>query len=160
MNLVSRAGMIAVTLAMVWTAGCTKETPKGDKAGEKSPARAELQIRVPEEGSITERMRSLWGMTMPVIRAEAFAGLSDDEYQARRIPLYSAWVTLQQANANAQLPDKEVEQLISEVLGLIDHVYGFPGTPAAEREARRQDKARTQSLLDDIGKRIQTQPAQ
>lgn len=160
MSFASKAGLLGIMLAMVLTAGCDRGSSKGGQksAGQTGSVKTELQIKVPEAGSINDRVRSLWATTMPVIKADASAGLSDAEYQSRRLPLFSAWVMLQQANTNAQPPVKQVAQVIPDILGLIDHLYGFPGTPAAEREKQRQNRSRTDSLIADIDKQVRELP--
>lgn len=41
---------------------------------------------------------------------------------------------------------------------LIDHVYGFSGSPVAERTRERQNKGRTDYLIADVEKEILSLP--
>jgi hypothetical protein len=148
----------AVFLMGILAAGCTKEPSQAGKNGAGVEKKQELSIKVPESGSLAERVRALWATTSPIIQADAAAGLSDADYQARRLPLFSAWVTLQSQNASDPKTDEQIGRLIPRILELIDHVYGFPGTPADRRIKERQNAGRTNYLIADIEKQVQALP--
>ncbi|MDA8432744.1 MAG: hypothetical protein M0Z60_07260 [Nitrospiraceae bacterium] len=161
MNLLSlsKKGLLACMLFSMLAAGCTKapdsgKTEPGRTVGEKQ----ELSIKVPESGTLNDRVRALWATTLPIIKTDAAAGLSDADYQARRLPLFSAWVTLQQQNANAPANDTQLSKVIPRILELLDHVYGFPGTPAEKRIKERQNAGRTAYLIADIERQVAALP--
>jgi hypothetical protein len=154
---ISLKSLLAIFLFAVLMAACTKG-PSQSNGEDKARTSTELSIKVPESGSLPERVRLLWATTLPIIRADASAGLSDADYQARRLPLFAAWVTLQQQNASDPKTDEQISQLIPRILELIDHVYGFPGTPADRRVKERQNKGRTDYLIADIEKQVQALP--
>jgi len=54
--------------------------------------------------------------------------------------------------------DEQIGRLIPRILELIDHLYGFPGTPAERGIKERQNKGRTDYLIADIEKQIQALP--
>jgi hypothetical protein len=157
MNTLSKKSLLAFLLLALLAAGCRKGPAQQENKGAESngAGKQELSIKVPESGSLPERVRALWRTTLPIIKGDAEAGLSDADYQARRLPLFSAWVTLQQENANSSASDNRVSELIPRILELIDHVYGFPGTPADRRIKERQNRGRTDYLIDDINKQIE-----
>lgn len=153
-------GFLLIFLFAIIAAGCSKGAPRsaGNKGAKADSEKQGLSVDVPESGSMTERVRSLWATTLPIIRNDASAGLSDADYQARRVPLFSAWVTLQARNGSAAKPSERISRLIPRILELIDHVYGFPGTPRAERIKERQNKGRTEYIIADIEKQIKALP--
>ncbi|MEJ2685323.1 MAG: hypothetical protein P8Z71_13135 [Candidatus Sulfobium sp.] len=152
--------LLLVFLFAVLAAGCSKGSSQsaGTKAGQADGEKQELSIKVPESGSLPEQVRSLWATTLPIIRNDASAGLSDADYQARRVPLFSAWMTLQAQNGSDPKGSDRISRLIPRILELIDHVYGFPGTPPAERIKERRNKGRTEYLITDIEKQIKALP--
>jgi hypothetical protein len=118
----------------------------------------ELVVQVPESGPISARVHQLWQETRPIIEQDARAGQNDAYYQARRGPLFEAWVKLQVANSLAEHPSEDVGQLIPRILETIDQVYGFPGFTEAERINHRQNVGRSIYLLKDVDKRISRIP--
>ncbi|HOD76589.1 MAG TPA: hypothetical protein PKJ17_11200, partial [Syntrophorhabdaceae bacterium] len=133
---------VAVCMLLIQP-GCTGE-------GEKSPgpqdAKTEPQTRqakaggftVPEEGTPAERVRKLWESTGPIMKVDAQANLIDREYQNKRTPLFSVWVTLQGKLSLAPQKDERAQRVIPEVLKLIDDLYGFPGFTEERREKDRE----------------------
>ncbi|MDA8103944.1 MAG: hypothetical protein M0Z71_01060 [Nitrospiraceae bacterium] len=157
-SLIGRGFWVVLIFGII--AGCTKGPSEPGKSGpgESASEKQELSIKVPESGSLADKVRSLWATTLPIIKNDAAAGLSDADYQARRLPLFSAWVTLQSQNASDPKTDEQIGRLIPRILELIDHLYGFPGTPAERRIKERQNKGRTDYLIADIEKQIQALP--
>jgi hypothetical protein len=123
--------------------GCTGE---GEKGPGSQAAKTEPQTRqakaggftVPEEGTPAERVRKLWESTSPIMKADARANLVDREYQAKRTPIFSVWVTLQGKLSLAAEKDEKAQQIIPEVLKFIDNLYGFPGFTQERREKDRE----------------------
>jgi hypothetical protein len=157
---ISLKSLPAILLLGVLAAGCAKGSSQsaGNEPAQTGGEKQELSIEVPESGSLPDRVRSLWTTTLPIIRKDASAGLSDADYQTRRLPLFSAWVTLQQQNASAPKTDDRIGELIPRIPELVDHVYGFPGTPAGRRIKERQNKGRTDYLIADIEKQVRALP--
>jgi len=118
-----------------------------------SGSQSSLSIEVPQSGTMPARVRKLWGITKPIIEADSKANYPDAEYQARRLPLFTAWVNLQRQDST-----DEISRLIPRILELIDHVYGFPGTPAAKRMETRKNLKRQAYLLKDIDRRVSKLP--
>lgn len=118
----------------------------------------DLVIQVPESGPITVRVRQLWQETRPIIEKDAQAKESDAYYQARRTPLFDAWVKLQVANGMLTPPSEDVGQAIPRILETIDQVYGFPGYSEAERNKNRQNVRRSLYLMRDVDKRLSKLP--
>jgi hypothetical protein len=123
-----------------------------------SGAAEELVVQAPESGPITARVRQLWQETRPIIEKDAQAARSDAYYQARRGPLFEAWVKLQVANSLAEQPSGDVGQVIPRILETIEQVYGFPGFSEAERIKNRQNVGRSLYLLKDVDKLISRLP--
>jgi hypothetical protein len=117
-----------------------------------------LHIQVPESGPLTRKVKQLWQTTRPIIEADARANQSDAYYQARRTPMFTAWVRLQMDNSIATDSSEDVSRLIPRILEVIDHVYGFPGFSEAQRVAQRKNAGRTAYLIKDIDRRLSKLP--
>jgi hypothetical protein len=126
-----------------------------------SPASKESTHRgltVPQSGTPGERVRKLWAESKLVIKADAEAKLSDAEYQARREPLFRAWLDLQsQLSLLGRADGIMGERSTSDVLALINRVYGYPGYTETERQQRRRNTNVTKELLE-LDRRIKTLP--
>jgi hypothetical protein len=93
-----------------------------------------------------------------VIKADAEAKLSEAEYQARRAPLFRAWLDLQsQLSLLGRADGIMGERSTSDVLALINRVYGYPGYTETERQQRRRNTNVTKELLE-LDRRIKTLP--
>jgi hypothetical protein len=113
---------------------------------------------IPQSGTPGERVRKLWAESKLVIKADAEANLSEAEYQARRAPLFRAWLDLQSVLSQLGRPDGIMgERAASEVLVLISRVYGYPGYTETERQQRRRNTNVTKELLE-LDQRIKTLP--
>jgi hypothetical protein len=121
-------------------------------------AAADLKIQVPQSGPMSQRVKQLWQTTRPIIEADARGNLSEARYQARRTPLFSAWVRLQGDNSISSGPSEAASRVIPRILELINHVYGFPGYPEAKRVAERRNAGRTAYLIKDINRRLAKLP--
>ncbi len=117
-----------------------------------------FHIQVPESGPLAQKVKQLWQTTRPIIEADAGANQSDAYYQARRAPLFTAWVRLQMDSSIATDSSEDVSRLIPRILELIDHVYGFPGFPEVQRVAQRKKAGRTAYLIKDIDRRLSKLP--
>jgi hypothetical protein len=113
---------------------------------------------IPKSGTPGERLRKLWAESKLVIKADAEAKLSEAELQARRKPLFRAWLDLQSELSLLGRPDGIMgERAASEVLVLISRVYGYPGYTESERRQRRRNTNVTKELLE-LDQRIKTLP--
>ncbi len=153
LRLVTNVIVVSGIAALLFTA-CSKGAQNAG-SGSRQAESGHAAIKAPTTGSVPERVSSFWATTLPIIRKDATAGLTEEQYQARRLDLFSEWVGLQQANANAAQSSKDVSTATTRVLELIDHVYGFPGTPVAERAKERQNTERTEALIADIDRQMQ-----
>jgi hypothetical protein len=97
-------------------------------------ARAQDEIEFPETGTPAERAKKLWQASRTRVLADAKAALSDAEYQKRRAPIWGAWSRLQMSIAGK---DDRVSDVIPDVLGLLNDVYGWTAFPPAERQEIR-----------------------
>jgi hypothetical protein len=123
--------------------GCTGEEEKspGSKGANAEPQARQAKaggFTVPEEGTPGQRVRMRWEETGPVIKGDARANLGDREYQSKRTPLFSVWVTLQGKLSLAPEKDEKAQRVIPEVLKFIDNLYGFPGFAEERREKDRE----------------------
>lgn len=93
-------------------------------------------LPVPPEGTPGDKIRSLWARSLPSIQSDAAAGLTDNQYLYFRDSLLKPWLVLQSEFAHplAIAP----ERITSEVITLIDTVYGYPGYPQETRERNRR----------------------
>ncbi|HNT44583.1 MAG TPA: hypothetical protein PKN85_08980 [Syntrophorhabdaceae bacterium] len=135
--------ILVVLCVLLTLPGCTGE---GEKGSGPQAAKTEPQARqakaggftVPEEGTPAERVRKLWESTGPIMKVDAQANLIDREYQNKRTPLFSVWVTLQGKLSLAPQKDERAQRVIPEVLKFIDDLYGFPGFTEERREKDRE----------------------
>jgi len=135
-------GSLAVCMLLTQP-GCTGEGEKGSGSQAAKPEPQARQAKagsftVPEEGTPGQRVRKLWESTGPVMKADAQANLADREYQDKRTPLFSVWVTLQGKLSLAVEKDEKAQRIIPEVLKFIDNLYGFPGFTQERREKDRE----------------------
>jgi hypothetical protein len=115
-------------------------------------------LTVPQSGTPGERIRKLWAESKLVIKADAEAKLSEAEYQARRGPLFRAWLDLQsQLSLLGRADGIMGERTASEVLALINRVYGYPGYTETDRQQRRRNTNVMKELLE-LDRRIKTLP--
>ncbi len=134
--------LLAVCMLLTQS-GCTGEGEKGSgPQAAKTPPQARPAkaggFTVPEEGTPAERVTKLWESTGPVMKADSQANLDDREYQEKRTPLFSVWVTLQGKLSLAARKDEKAQRVIPEVLKFIDNLYGFPGFTQERREKDRE----------------------
>jgi hypothetical protein len=112
----------------------------------------------PKLGTPGQRIRTLWAESKLVIKADAEAKLSEAEYQARRGPLFRTWLDLQSQLSLLGRPDGITgERTVSEVLALINRVYGYPGYTETDRQQRRRNTNVMKELLE-LDRRIKTLP--
>jgi len=135
-------GVLAVCMLLIHP-GCTAEGEigSGPQAAKSEPQAREAKaggFTVSEEGTPGQRVRKLWESTGPVMKADAKANLTDREYQNKRTPLFSVWVTLQGKLSLAPEKDDRAQRIIPEVLKFIDNLYGFPGFTQERREKDRE----------------------
>jgi hypothetical protein len=97
-------------------------------------AAAQDEIEFPESGTPSERAKKLWHASRTRVLADAEAALSDAEYQKRRAPIWGAWTRLQMSVAGQ---DDRVDEIIPDVLGLLNDVYGWTAFPPAKRQEIR-----------------------
>lgn len=120
----------------------------------------EFVVETPQTGNLSQRVKKLWETTLPIIEKDARANLTDEDYQARRTPLFAAWVNLQAVpDENSEVSPETmagISRIIPRILELIDHVYGFPGFTREEREKKRQNLGRTSYLIKDINEKMKT----
>lgn len=128
-------GVLAVCMLLIHP-GCTAEGEIG--SGPQAREAKAGGFTVPEEGTPGQRVRKLWESTGPVMKADAKANLTDREYQNKRTPLFSVWVTLQGKLSLAPEKDDRAQRIIPEVLKFIDNLYGFPGFTQERREKDRE----------------------
>jgi hypothetical protein len=118
----------------------------------------EFIVETPQTGNLSQRVKMLWETTRPIIEKDARANLTDEDYQARRTPLFTAWVNLQAVPDEKAAVTPEtmagISRIIPRILELIDHVYGFPGFSKEERERKRQNLGRTNYLIKDINEKM------
>jgi hypothetical protein len=111
-------------------------------------------IAAPKEGDLLTRVRALWAQTLPLVEADAASGQDDAWFQARRTPIFGAWVGLQRVqDAESGVPPatrEAIARLIPRILELVDQVYGFPGYSREKREKARASQGRTRHLIKDI----------
>jgi hypothetical protein len=98
-----------------------------------------------------DRIRKQWAQSRESILTDGQAGLSDSRYLALREPLFKAWLQLQAELAHPGAIAGE--RTVSEVLRLIDQVYGYPGYSQAEREAERQT-GQVWKVIGELDKKI------
>jgi hypothetical protein len=117
-------------------------------------AAAGPEIAVPRQGDLLARVRGLWAQTRPLVEADAASGQDDAWFQARRTPIFGAWVELQRVrDEEAGVPPasrEAIARLIPRILELVDQVYGFPGYTREKREQARANQGRTRHLIKDI----------
>ena len=130
--------LVATILACVIHS--SKQKPDSQVSiSETSPASVEFQHRVfsvPPEGTPGDRIRKMWVMSYPLIQSDAAAGLTDSQYLFFREPLLKPWLVLQSELAHPMAI--AAERITSEVITLIDTVYGYPGYPRETRERNRR----------------------
>ena len=143
--------ILAITVFLMAAPGCSGSSrdegskPAGDK---KEPQVRQVKaggFTVPAEGTPGERVKKLWEVTGPVMKADAQANLGDREYQDKRTSLFSVWVTLQGKLSLAEPKDEKAQRTIPEVLKFIDNLYGFPGF---KQERREKDRATAKKYFD------------
>jgi len=141
--------VVVVVCFLLGQPGCTGSKEEGSQpADPKTEGVHQAKVggfTVPEEGTPGERVRKLWGSTGPVMKVDAQANLSDKEYQEKRTPLFSVWVTLQGKLSLAAQKDEKTERVIPEVLKFIDNLYGFPGFT---EDRRGKDRATAKKYFD------------
>jgi hypothetical protein len=137
--------VVSLTLAKPPTVKGQKEDPL---VSEKSAGQGLL---VSSSATPGDRIRNQWAQSRETILTDAQAGLSDSRYLALREPLFKAWLQLQAELAHPQAIAGE--RTVSEVLRLIDQVYGYPGYSQAEREAERQT-GQVWKVIGELDKKI------
>lgn len=135
--------LFAMICLMAVFGGCGESSregtgPSGGKTGAQGEKQKAGDFSVPAEGTWGQRVQKLWEVTGPVMKTDASANLSDKEYQDKRAPLFSVWVTLQGKLSLAEPRDENAQRAIPEVLKFIDNLYGFPGFKQERREKDRE----------------------
>ena len=103
------------------------------------------------------RIHSLWDETVNRIREDLKASLSDAAYLERRDPVLTPWFTVyfshRDAFAAAMLES-------SEIVDLVNHVYGFSTDPAqqAERERLRSQHTEIEAKIASIQEKVNKIP--
>jgi hypothetical protein len=133
-----------------------KQTSRPATPTPKESARTALSS--PPSETPGQRIRKLWAESKLVIKADAEAKLSEAEYQARREPLFRTWLDLQSQLSMLGRPDGIMgERAVSEILALINRVYGYPGYSETERQQRRRNTDVMTELLR-LDRRVKTLP--
>jgi hypothetical protein len=119
------------------------------------------EIEVPKEGKAAERAKKLWEASRPVILADAKANYPDAEYMKRLEPVYNTWTTLQ-GNMGGEddrvgdlTSDTLFWDLIPDILGLLNDVYGWTGDPPEKRQERRNRRRKfVEKKIAELDKRV------
>jgi len=119
---------------------------------------AQTRLPDPELGTPGQRIRKLWAESKLTIKTDAEAKLSEPEYQARRGPLFRSWLDLQSQLSLLGRPEGIMgERAVSEILALINRVYGYPGYSETERQQRRRNTDVMKELLR-LDRRVKALP--
>jgi len=119
----------------------------------------EYAIDVPESGTSTARVRKMWDQTRALIVKDAAANLSDDQYHAKRDPMFLPWTEL--AETVDRLRDagtEKAEKVLPEILAVIDALYGFGGQPEPRIETRNTFKKAMDARLKKIDDAVKALP--
>jgi hypothetical protein len=159
--------LLFITVACNTDSKSNKQTADNqsiDKQSSSKPARpaskesAHTGLPGPKLGTPGQRIRKLWAESKLVIKADAEAKLSEAEYQARRVPLFRTWLDLQsQLSFLGRADGITGERTVSEVLALINRVYGYPGYTETVRQQRRRNTNVMKELLE-LDRRVKTLP--
>jgi hypothetical protein len=139
-------------VAVACTSNANRPLPDVQKRSEAPPVDEKPQhptFSVPRSATPGDRLRKLWAESRPFIQNDAQANLSGSQYLLRREPLFKAWIELQSDLAKPE--SIAAERATSEVILLIDEVYGYPGYSEAVRKTHRQniDLHKTLAELDE-----------
>lgn len=155
-TLLGKSCLILLTASCASSADRPASNPEVSKANATTPAAARStgrNLSLPQSRTAAERVQELWARSRPVILADADARLSDSQYLRLREPLFHVWVQLQSELAHPKAI--EAERTTSQVIMLIDQVYGYPGYPELQRNSLRQ-AAQLRRAVVEIDQRIKT----
>jgi hypothetical protein len=122
-------------------------------------SRTKLAVEIPQSGTSSERVRRMWKETRAMIVKDAAANLTDEQYHAKRDPVFVSWTMFQEQLY--PLNDSAVEQsknVVPDILGVIDDLYGFGGEPEPRTETRETFKKAISARLEKVDAAVKALP--